>query len=879
MKPYRHLRGLYATRYHHARPCTCSLPEDAEAVDLKTLNDGLIARHYRLRFAFGVIVMLLMAVPVAVHSHSAINSLFNRPSDWIPADMPVRVAFDDFARRFSVTDLIMIGWDGADLGAAELEAATRLLQPLCDQPDAAPDSPSTFDNDQASEEIGLAAEGASDITFDPQAIATVEALNEKLGAQPLHWARNGSQIFERMISSPTNLPEAAAAKRLSGSIIGPDGKQTCMIISLTEIGLTQRRLVCREIRMALAQQLAIEPEALAFVGGPYDGTVIDEASIRSVQTFSPPSAVVAALLCFLCLRSFALTATITAIAVIGEGFVLSAVYYSGSPMNAVLIVLPPLIFVLTVSSGIHLSNYYLDALSEFPTATRAQAAAIAMRAGTVPSLLATSTTIIGLGSLVLVRLEPIRIFGIVATLGLMVTMLLLLTVLPGAMMLYSGPRRITDRALLEGTVSADSESWTHRRFRLFLRQLLEHPKLMITLSIIIIGILGSGLWKLNTSVNVPRMFGSSHPLRQQYAWFEANLGPTINGEMLLKFPPSALDGDAIDRLALVRDAHVAIANEKDVGGVLSAVSFLPPVPRGRGLSATASRSVIRSQLVDAESAVRKLGFISRDDEAEVWRIGFRLPMTTQSDYGPEIDALGAAVSNSLAESFKKEGLPETLMPEVVLTGGVQIAQKAQEVLFNDLFTSFLSAFLVVAVVMMILLRNVLGGLVAMIPNIFPTMGIFGFMGLAGLPLDIGAVMSASIALGIAVDDTIHLLSRFGSRRAAGMNRKRAAWGALKQCAMAMIHTTVVCGISLLVYGMSDFVPTRQFSFLMFGLLGIALLGDLVLLPALMVSGFGHALSRPALADPGAELEDTTPIDSRRLPFMRRQSQPSTKSRI
>jgi preprotein translocase subunit SecF len=335
--------------------------------------------------------------------------------------------------------------------------------------------------------------------------------------------------------------------------------------------------------------------------------------------------------------------------------------------------------------------------------------------------------------------------------------------------------------------------------------------------------------------------------------------------------------DAIDRLLLVREAHVALTQQDDVGGVLSAVSFLPAVPKGRGLSATASRSVIRAQLVDPESAVRNLGFVSRDDVAEVWRIGFRLPMTTQSDYGSEIEAMGQAVADALALKFAQGELKGTPNPEIVLTGGVQIAQKAQEILFRDLFTSFLSAFLVVAVVMMFLLRSIVGGVIAMIPNIFPTVSLFGYMGLTGLPLDIGSVMTASVALGIAVDDTIHLLSRFGSRRARGMSRKRAAWGALRQCSLAMVHTTLVCGLSLLVYAPSDFVPTRQFSFLMFGLLGIALVGDLLLLPALMVSRLGHALSRPVLTDAGAELENDAPIDARRLPFMKRQAHVGSKT--
>lgn len=854
-------------------------------MDLDTLNDGQITKRYRRRLVFGIGLLVIFALPVATFSSKAIAQLFNRPSDWIPADMPVRVEFDDFASRFSVTDLVMVGWDGAVLGSPELHTATRLLQPLCVE--------------RRADEAGVREAGAEEPAMpaealNAEAVETIALLQQKLGGLPLNWARSGQDVLERTTSPPVNLDRGVAIKRLMGSLVGPDGEQTCLVLSLTELGLTQRRQVTAAIRKALAQQLSVAPEAIAFAGGPNDGTVIDEASIRSIQTFSPPSAIVAALLCFLCLRSISLTLAITSIAVIGEGLVLTAVYFSGSPMNAVLIVLPPLVFVLTVSSGIHLSNYYLDALAEFPEATRAQAAAIAMRAGTMPSLLAASTTVIGLASLIIVRLEPIRIFGAVAIIGLVTTLGLLLLILPGAMILYHGPRRVTDRELLQGKDSNHSASRITRRFHLLLRKMLEHPVPTIITSCVLILILSSGLWSLNTSVNVPRMFDPSHPLRLQYAWFEQNIGPTIHGEVLLRFPleaqPNALreqpwqpvpeqvtmeTSDAIDRLLLVREAHIALSQQEDVGGVLSAVSFLPAVPKGKGLSATASRSVIRAQLVDPESAVRNLGFISRDDVAEVWRIGFRLPMTTQSDYGSEIEAMGQAVGDALALKFAQGELKGTPNPEIVLTGGVQIAQRAQEILFRDLFTSFLSAFLVVAVVMMFLLRSIVGGLIAMIPNIFPTVGLFGYMGLTGLPLDIGSVMTASVALGIAVDDTIHLLSRFGSRRARGMSRKRAAWGALRQCSLAMVHTTLVCGLSLLVYAPSDFVPTRQFSFLMFGLLGIALIGDLLLLPALMVSGLGNALSRPVLTDPGAELENDKPVDARRLPFIKRQGQVSS----
>ena len=208
--------------------------------------------------------------------------------------------------------------------------------------------------------------------------------------------------------------------------------------------------------------------------------------------------------------------------------------------------------------------------------------------------------------------------------------------------------------------------------------------------------------------------------------------------------------------------------------------------------------------------------------------------------------------------------------EISLTGSVVIVQKSQEILLRDLFRSFVTAFGVIAVVMMLMLRSVIGGLIAMAPNLFPTVTLFGLMGLARIPLDIGSVMSASVALGIAVDDTVHLLSRYGSRRARGLGQIRASFGALAQCGWAMFQTTLVCGVSLMVYWFSDFVPTSRFSLLMFGLLASALLGVIFLLPTLMASPLGRWLAHTIGASPEATVfadqpDVETPRDVRRLP--------------
>ncbi len=807
-----------------------------------------LRQRYLRRFKIGAAFILLLAGPVAYFAMDAVHHLFNRPPDWVPNSIPEKAEFNEFLRRFSVAEIVMVSWDGAKLDSEQLDQASALLKPLCEESDSLELDPSKELPEWASEEL-----------------ASLRQICKS--DKPLLWVHSGTEMLAQMTASPAKLPRSVAINRLSGSVVGPDGEQTCLVISMGEASLVHRRVFLPKLREVLGRLTGHGKFEIAMVGGPFEGATVDDESVRSVQTFSPPSAIFAAVLCLICLRSVPLTLVITVVAVLGEGFVLSLVSLSGTPMNAVLIVLPPLVFVLTVSSGIHLSNYYLDVAHEFPEMSRAAAAKRAMRAGVIPCLLATGTTVVGLGSLTLVRLEPIRIFGFVASAGVLATLLMLFAMLPGAMVLTQVKRPNGDDV---------SQSLQRRRFGIDaivarlqcmidwcvskMRKRLTKPWPLLIGFAVIAAVLSTGLFKLETSVNVPRMFATESDIRVQYRWFEKYIGPTVNGEVLVSFPVPAQDDDPLERLEIVKQAHMAAIDHAKVDGALSALTFVPPVPSGHSLSSTAKRSVIRTLIRDPNSSLGRLGFISRDSEAEVWRISVRMPQSEHTDYSEELEEIKAAVVAGVADS--------KIPVKVVFTGSIAIVQKAQQVLLRDLFLSFLSAFGVVAVVMMILLRSFLGGLIAMIPNLFPTIALFGWMGIVELPLDIGSVMTASVALGIAVDDTIHLLSRFGSRRARGLGQIRAAWGSLGQCGWAMLQTTTVCGLSLMVYWFSDFVPTSRFAVLMFGLLTAALLGDLLLLPALMCSSLGRWLAKPLGADPGAELSSHDqphfPTDARRL---------------
>ena len=206
----------------------------------------------------------------------------------------------------------------------------------------------------------------------------------------------------------------------------------------------------------------------------------------------------------------------------------------------------------------------------------------------------------------------------------------------------------------------------------------------------------------------------------------------------------------------------------------------------------------------------------------------------------------------------------------VFTGMVPVVYKTQRQLLASLRESIGWATVLIAFVMMFVLRSPMAGLISMIPNVFPIVMVFGALGWLGIKVDIGIMMTASVALGVAVDDTVHFLTWFRRGVREGLNRVEATMLAYDRCAKAMMQTTIIGGLGLSVFATSSFTPTQQFGYLMITMLGAALLGDLLLLPAILAgplgSFFGGAPAAPRAAHdpvlPWGGLADEPPASPR-----------------
>jgi hypothetical protein len=219
----------------------------------------------------------------------------------------------------------------------------------------------------------------------------------------------------------------------------------------------------------------------------------------------------------------------------------------------------------------------------------------------------------------------------------------------------------------------------------------------------------------------------------------------------------------------------------------------------------------------------------------MWRISARVKAHNDVPYDVFTERVKQRVGDFLAG--QNESATAGLSP--LYTGAVPLFYTAQTELLEGLMRSFLLAFALIGLVMIVLLRSVGAGLATMIPNVFPAVVVFGWMAWRGVIVDVGAMLTASVAMGIAVDDTLHFLTWFRRGLREGRDRAGSIVYAYRRCAIAMSQTTAIAGLGLVVFAYSDFLPVSKFGLLMFLMLLFALVGDLLVLPALLASSLGR----------------------------------------
>jgi predicted RND superfamily exporter protein len=784
--------------------------------------------HHRTNFyqrsSVGIMAILVFLLPLVVVG--AIKAKSNNRNDvkgWLPAEYQETRTYRFFRQNFQGEEFILVSWEGCTMADPRLEMLARKLLPP-------PEEASRID-------------------------------------RPLYFksAQTGPRAVERMCQEPLNLEREEAVTRLTGALIGPppkgvsagsagddlDRRKTCLVLTLADMARANLHGAIDEIRTVATAECGIPDSAIHMGGPPVDNVSIDKAGQTSVTILFGLSLVVGFFVSWFSLKSKTLVAMVIASGVYSMFASLALVWYSGYPVDAILLTMPSLVYVATTSGAIHLANYYRDQLAE--TGVQEGAAGRAVHHALLPLSLATGTTAIGLATLAVSELVPIRMFGIFSAAGVLVSFLILVTFMPAALELFPPKLRIgklADDEQAAGWKPIESSRWWSVG-----QWITQHHALATAACLLLMAAVGYGMTRVESSVQLMRLFSRKAQIRTDYAWLESHLGPLVPMEILVRIDEKC-PLNFLERMELVDEIQREIGVLDEVGSSLSTVTFgrsLDMADGGEGLRAKLARSTLNKALVRhrdeflAGDYLREATTTAADGSRhtqELWRISARVSAIQEVDYALFKADLQKKIDPVLAR-LDADGVDGVA---VDYTGLVPLVYKAQHSLLENLKIGFVFDFAIIVAVMILLCRAFSAGLVLLLPAAFPAILVFGGMGwgnalakwlnAGNVFIDIGTVMAPSVALGVTVDDVVHFMLWFRRGIADGLDRKQATMLAYKGCARAMYQSWGVIGIGLSVFSLSPFGPTQRFGHMMLAMLTIALVGNLVLMPALLSGPLG-----------------------------------------
>jgi len=786
---------------------------------------------------YGKLILLLFVLSyplVYLGSEAAFKTNSNRVKDWLPKGFEETQELEWFIEQFGGDDLMVVSWDGYTVGNPKAQALAEKLRGSVRKKD-----------------------GRSIKLF--RDVRTAHEARERL-----------KDILRE--AAPNRGEEWYAEKsirQLEGWIVGPrqnDGSRLgSMIVLFTPDGFDERHYAVDLIRKYAKEDAGITAEELHIGGPTMDSVAIDEASESRMDELTKLSVAIAMLIAFVCFRSFLVTLFVLLIGYYNQFLCLALLYATGETMDSIQLMIPPLVLVLSISGAVHLVNYYRDSVIEdgiegAPTG--------ALRHGWVPCTLASATTSLGLISLLVSFLIPIQKFGTYAALGVMCGTGVLFLVLPSMLTVFP-PRR-----WCEHLSDKPKRRSLHIPWPAVIRVVWPGRYVIAIVGCVVLGVCFVGVINIGATARIHNMFSHDAKILRDYWWLEENVGPLVPVEIVIRLPrapeeigeqpENSTESDTaqrfpypmLDRIAIVRHFQEVIHDVEGVESVMSLGKFAPIVTEKAG---TIKKASFNRVMTDRRPDFIEAALLQTEGDFDLWRISARVYAGERHNFSELMSRIQNAVEPELEQIEQKYNLSEA---SAVYTGGVPIVMKAQAQLLVDLKNSFTTAFICIAIAMVVLIfglefweaandflfaptliRSVLGGLLCMIPNVLPAVVVFGIMGLTGIQVEVGSMMTATAAMGIAVDDTLHYLTWYRRGISEGKSRRESVLFAYERCGTAMIQTTLICGLGLVVFALSPFGPIMRFALMMFSMLAAAIVGDLVVLPALLLTPLGRVFDR------------------------------------
>jgi len=566
--------------------------------------------------------------------------------------------------------------------------------------------------------------------------------------------------------------------------------------------------VTRALERLVAPLRAHYRKAFA-IGYPHVRTAIAQ-QIRKEQAELFPWAVGALLLAlFLLLRQLVDILAPVLTAAISIVWTLGVMGLSGIPLNVVTSIVPILLIIVGSTEDIHL-------LSEFRHAQRAgldrEAALERMAARMGRTVLLTFiTTYAGFFSVALSRIEVLWQFGILASTGLLFNFVATVVLIP-ALLSLAGHWQLDGRSRF---VQRRPGRLARRYWGLLHRS--RWGILVVLLGVSLIAALG--VPRIEVDHSTVESLARDSEVRRQVEAVNQRLAGLENFSIVVE---SGIE-DTFLKVRYLEQVAAIQAFIDEQGLARSTTSFTNYL----SMLNMAFQELERPSLPGSDDVVDELmifldhrhvrAYVS-DDYSRL-RILVRHPIDSTVALQAFVDRVQAYLDEHLDAGL-----------EAHITGSSVLTLRATESMICGQLESVLLLLLCFVLIISVLFTDLRVGLIAALPNALPVLVLFGVMGYAGIPLNIGTAMAAAIAIGIAVDDTLHFMLRYNRELRSSHQQIAAMQATLAGEGLPVIATSVALIAGFLVFTLSDFQPIVLFGALSALVIATALLADFVITP-------------------------------------------------
>jgi uncharacterized protein len=565
------------------------------------------------------------------------------------------------------------------------------------------------------------------------------------------------------------------------------------------------------------QGYAEQGHRIRFGGQPVFDEQFETRNKSDSALLYPLMALIMIAILFLSFRSWYVTLMPWAVIIFGIGILNGIQGVLGYPHSAVDQALIPTLIIIGIGITMHLILAFLDAQKH--SENSAAAAIHAIKILWVPSFYTSATTSIGFFTLSVTEIIPVREMAILGALGPVILFLLSLTLLPA---LLSYRKKIAQQRISRST--ADWVGQLTSRLPVFVYR---NTKSILWLSALLLLGTGAALSTIKVDTNFVEYFKEDNPARQDMLYFDKHFNGAMTMEVIVD---SGVENGIKDPLFLrrVEKLEQYLEARDSTGKILSVLDYLKEVNQSIN-----EEQVDFYQLPSSANEAAQLLFLyenagPEEDLSDMRDFDYRylrltVPMVNMpaSEMALELDDINAEINRH----FKDLAITLT---------GVKLLFQAQDVYTSHgMVKSFVLSLIIISLFFFVLFRSFKLGFYCMIPSVLPIVVVGAATGLLGIPLDLGTMIVGAMTMGLAVDDSIHVVSRYARAKAEGLDSLSAATITMKEAGTAVVFSSVILVLGFSILTLGSFVPIVYVGLFSAAIMMLALLSDLLVLPALI----------------------------------------------